>query len=65
MRISQTVSLVAPHFISDYSSSKFAAFGFAESLFLELTMLRKSKVKSTIVCPYFIQTGMFEGCATK
>ncbi|CAO2581041.1 Short-chain dehydrogenase/reductase family 16C member 6 [Lemmus lemmus] len=51
--------------LKQYSSSKFAAFGFAESLFFELTMLQKSKVKSTIVCPYFIKTGMFEGCETK
>ncbi|XP_036032955.1 short-chain dehydrogenase/reductase family 16C member 6 [Onychomys torridus] len=63
--ISSIAGLVGINGLSDYSSSKFAAFGFAESLFLELTMLRKSKVKSTIVCPYFIQTGMFEGCATK
>jgi all-trans-retinol dehydrogenase (NAD+) len=65
MRIFQAISLVTLHFISDYSSSKFAAFGFAESLFLELTMIMKTKVKSTIVCPYFIKTGMFEGCTTK
>ncbi|XP_037058334.1 short-chain dehydrogenase/reductase family 16C member 6 [Peromyscus leucopus] len=63
--ISSIAGLVGINGLSDYSSSKFAAFGFAESLFLELTMLRKSKVKSTIVCPYFIQTGMFEGCTTK
>ncbi|XP_017175682.1 short-chain dehydrogenase/reductase family 16C member 6 isoform X1 [Mus musculus] len=63
--ISSIAGLVGINGLSDYSSSKFAAFGFAESLFLELTMIMKTKVKSTIVCPYFIKTGMFEGCTTK
>ncbi|XP_008590893.1 PREDICTED: short-chain dehydrogenase/reductase family 16C member 6-like [Galeopterus variegatus] len=51
--------------LTDYSASKFAAFGLAESLFLELNMVKKSEVKTTIICPYFIKTGMFEGCTTK
>ncbi|KAH0517677.1 Short-chain dehydrogenase/reductase family 16C member 6 [Microtus ochrogaster] len=63
--VSSIAGLVGTNMLSDYSSSKFAAFGLAESLFFELTMLQKSKVKSTIVCPYFIKTGMFEGCETK
>uniref|UniRef100_A0A8C9DFL3 Uncharacterized protein n=1 Tax=Prolemur simus TaxID=1328070 RepID=A0A8C9DFL3_PROSS len=51
--------------LSDYSASKFAAFGFAESLFLELSILKKSEVKNTIICPCFIKTGMSEGYKTK
>lgn len=63
--VSSIAGLVGTNMLSDYSSSKFAAFGLAESLFFELAMLQKSKVKSTIVCPYFIATGMFEGCEIK
>ncbi|EDM11622.1 similar to short chain dehydrogenase reductase 9 (predicted) [Rattus norvegicus] len=63
--ISSIAGVVGINGLSDYSSSKFAAFGLAESLFLELTMVRKTNIKSTIVCPYFIKTGMFEGCKTK
>ncbi|XP_052031383.1 short-chain dehydrogenase/reductase family 16C member 6 [Apodemus sylvaticus] len=63
--ISSIAGIVGINGLSDYSSSKFAAFGFAESLFFELTMVMKTKIKSTIVCPYFIKTGMFEGCTTK
>ncbi|KAG8520694.1 Short-chain dehydrogenase/reductase family 16C member 6, partial [Galemys pyrenaicus] len=48
----------------DYSASKFAAYGLAESLFSELALTMKSNIKTTIVCPFFIKTGMFEGCAT-
>ena len=36
------------------------AFGFNESLRLELKKLGKTGVKTTCVCPYFINTGMFE-----
>uniref|UniRef100_A0A8C6R0N0 Short chain dehydrogenase/reductase family 16C, member 6 n=1 Tax=Nannospalax galili TaxID=1026970 RepID=A0A8C6R0N0_NANGA len=39
--------------LTDYSSSKFAAIGL------------KSQVKTTIICPYFFQTGKFEGCTTR
>lgn len=48
----------------DYSSSKFAAFGFDDSLRLELRR-QGSKVQTTSVCPYYIDTGMFDGVKTK
>jgi all-trans-retinol dehydrogenase (NAD+) len=44
----------------DYSASKFAAVGIADSLYTELRHI-KSKVKVTCVCPYYINTGMFDG----
>eukprot|EP01080_Neovahlkampfia_damariscottae_P000502 gene502-8016_t len=54
--------------LSDYAASKFAAFGFNESLRVELNnmghaskRLDNSGVQATIICPYFINTGMFEG----
>lgn len=48
----------------DYCSSKFAAIGFDESLRLELKRLG-IPVKTTVVCPYYIDTGMFEGVKTR
>ncbi|XP_072898154.1 epidermal retinol dehydrogenase 2 [Hemitrygon akajei] len=51
--------------LADYCSSKFAAIGFAESIALELLVSGKNGIKTTIVCPYFINTGMFNGCKTK
>ncbi|MBN3302935.1 RDHE2 dehydrogenase, partial [Amia calva] len=50
---------------TDYCASKFAAVGFAESIALELLVLRKDGIKTTIVCPYLINTAMFGGCQTK
>lgn len=44
----------------DYCSSKFAAFGFDESLRLELRRL-DAPVRTTVICPFYIDTGMFAG----
>ncbi|XP_045018752.1 short-chain dehydrogenase/reductase family 16C member 6 [Bubalus kerabau] len=63
--ISSLAGIVGINGLSDYCASKFAAYGFAESLHFELRLLQKSKINTTIVCPYFIKTGMFEGCSTK
>lgn len=49
---------------TDYSASKFAAMGFTESLRAELRS-EKSAVGTLTVCPFYIDTGMFEGVQTK
>ncbi|VDL78780.1 unnamed protein product, partial [Nippostrongylus brasiliensis] len=41
------------------------AIGFHESLTAELDALGKDGVKTTVVCPYYIDTGMFHGVETK
>lgn len=51
--------------LSDYCASKFAAVGFAESIAMEMRTLKKTGVKTTIVCPYVIDTGMFDGIKSK
>ena len=50
--------------LTDYCSSKFAAVGFDESLRLELRQ-RNSKVITTVVCPFYTDTGMFDGVKTR
>lgn len=49
----------------DYASSKFGAVGLAESLALELDAhgsgITQNRIYSTIVCPFYINTGMFDG----
>lgn len=62
--ISSAGGLVGVAKQTDYSASKFAAFGFAESLRVELAK-EGAGVNSLVVCPYFISTGMFEGVQTK
>ncbi|XP_061926599.1 epidermal retinol dehydrogenase 2-like [Entelurus aequoreus] len=63
--IASAAGLVGCNGLADYCASKFAAVGFAESVGLEMLATGKDGVKTTIVCPYFINTGMFDGCHTK
>ncbi|XP_063155383.1 epidermal retinol dehydrogenase 2 [Candoia aspera] len=51
--------------MADYCTSKFAVLGLAESLALEMLAMKRNGIKSTIVCPYIVNTGMFDGCETK
>lgn len=50
--------------LADYAASKFAAVGFDESLRAELRR-RAPGVKTTVVCPYFVDTGMFDGVRSR
>ena len=50
--------------LTDYCSSKFAAFGFDESLRLELRH-QGYNIHTTVVCPFYINTGMFRGVKTR
>lgn len=62
--ISSAAGLVGVAKQTDYSASKFAAFGFAESLRVELAK-DDAGVNSLVVCPYYTDTGMFDGVRTK
>lgn len=45
----------------DYCASKHAALGFDEALRVELEQQGITGVKTTVICPYFMQaTGMFD-----
>ena len=61
--ISSMAGVVGIPGLGDYSGSKFAAFGFDESLRLEMKKMNTG-VKTTCVCPFFINTGMFDGVKT-
>jgi all-trans-retinol dehydrogenase (NAD+) len=62
--ISSAAGIVGVTGLADYSASKFAAFGFNESLRMELRKLG-SPVRTLIVCPFFVDTGLFAGVKTK
>ncbi|XP_070603892.1 epidermal retinol dehydrogenase 2 isoform X2 [Erythrolamprus reginae] len=63
--ISSAAGCHAVNKMADYCTSKFAVLGFAESLALEMLAMKKNGVKSTIVCPYLVNTGMLDGCESK
>lgn len=58
--ISSAAGTLAMPKMSIYASSKWAVLGWSESVRIELDYM-KSMVHFTTVCPYFINTGMFEG----
>ena len=62
--IASAAGLAGAAKLTDYSASKHAAVGFNESLRHELRK-ENSNVMTTIVCPYFIDTGMFDGAKTR
>ena len=56
--------LVGTTRLVDYCASKFAAVGFDDALRAELRRL-DSPVRTTVVCPFYIDTGMFAGVKTR
>jgi all-trans-retinol dehydrogenase (NAD+) len=64
VNIASAAGIIGVMGLADYSASKFAVFGFDESLRMELRRL-KSAVRTTVVCPFFIDTGMFQGVQTR
>lgn len=50
--------------MSVYAASKWSVIGWSDSVRIELHDM-KSKVRFTTVAPYFINTGMFDGVASK
>ncbi|XP_071410588.1 epidermal retinol dehydrogenase 2-like [Pithys albifrons albifrons] len=63
--IASTAGLCGATRLSDYCASKFGAVGFAESMDVEMKTLGKNGVKTTTVCPYTMNTGMFDGVQNK
>lgn len=49
--------------MTDYCASKFGALGLMEALRIEFKR-EKINIKTTTICPYFINTGMFDGVTT-
>ncbi len=62
--IASAGGIVGTSRLVDYSSSKFAAVGFDDALRMELKRL-KLPIKTTVVCPFYIDTGMFDGVKTR
>lgn len=60
VEISSAAGLTGAARLSDYAASKHAVVGFAESLRCELSETSPG-VRTTLVCPSYIDTGMYEG----
>ena len=62
--IASASALIGVARLTDYSASKWAAMAFDESLRAELYELAPG-VRTTVVCPYYIDTGMFRGVKSR
>jgi len=62
--ISSAAGVVGVARLADYCASKWAAVGFDEALRMELRKTAPG-VKTTVVCPYYVDTGMFQGVTTR
>lgn len=62
--IASAAGLIGAPGMTDYAASKYAAVGFDDALRAELRHLGHRGIRTTVVCPYFISTGMFEGAST-
>jgi all-trans-retinol dehydrogenase (NAD+) len=63
--IASAAAISASTKMCDYVASKFAVFGLNESLRVDLRRRGLSSIHTTVVCPYYINTGMFEGVKTR
>ncbi|KAG6445121.1 hypothetical protein O3G_MSEX003741 [Manduca sexta] len=59
--VGSVAGLLGTYRCTDYSATKFATVGFHESLFTELRAHGHNTIHATLVCPYYINTGMFDG----
>jgi all-trans-retinol dehydrogenase (NAD+) len=62
--IASAAGLIGVPKLTDYGASKWAAVGFDESLRMELRRLAPA-IRTTVVCPYYIRTGLFEGAKSR
>jgi len=63
--ITSAAGLIGVNSLADYCSSKFASVGFDESIRMELRRKGIDGVKTTLVAPYYINTGMFDGVKSR
>lgn len=62
--VASAAALIGVPKLTDYAASKWAAVGFDESLRAELRTSAPA-IRTTVVCPYYIDTGMFHGVKSR
>jgi all-trans-retinol dehydrogenase (NAD+) len=62
--IASAGGLIGVSKLSDYCATKWAAVGFDESLRMELRKLAPG-IRTTVVCPFYVATGMFLGVKSR
>lgn len=65
VNIASSTGLVGLRNLADYSASKYGIIGFSEVLNLEIVFSETEGVYTTVVCPSFVKTNLFNGCSMK
>ncbi|XP_068022816.1 epidermal retinol dehydrogenase 2-like [Melanerpes formicivorus] len=60
-----SAALMGTYRFSDYSASKYAILGMMEAINWEVSRAGKDGIKTTIVCPYFVNTALARGFESK
>jgi all-trans-retinol dehydrogenase (NAD+) len=63
--ISSSAAIVAVNRLSDYCASKSASSTLLDAVHYELMNGGHDGVYTTLVCPYYTDTGMFAGCVSR
>lgn len=61
INVSSCLGLAGLNNMTDYCATKFGVYGFNEALRIELKVGGYTNIKTTIICPFLVQTGMFDG----
>ncbi|XP_013118278.1 short-chain dehydrogenase/reductase family 16C member 6 [Stomoxys calcitrans] len=59
--VGSVTGMLGTYGCTDYSATKYACIGFHESLLTELKTHGFDNIFMTLICPYYINTGMFSG----
>uniref|UniRef100_A0A8C5M6V1 Estradiol 17-beta-dehydrogenase 11 n=1 Tax=Leptobrachium leishanense TaxID=445787 RepID=A0A8C5M6V1_9ANUR len=63
--VASSAGLVGVPYLVDYCSTKFAAVGYHKALTAELDAIQKSEIKTTCLCPVFVNTGFVQNASTR
>ena len=59
--VGSVTGMLGTYGCTDYSATKFACVGFHESLLTDLKTHGYNNIQMSLICPYYINTGMFAG----
>lgn len=61
INIASAAGLTCVPLLANYCASKAAVVNFTDSMAMEMRRLKARGVRFTVICPSYVQTGMFEG----
>ncbi|XP_064548557.1 short-chain dehydrogenase/reductase family 16C member 6 [Drosophila montana] len=59
--VGSVTGMLGTYGCSDYAATKYACIGFHESLLTDLKAHGYDQIQMSLICPYYINTGMFSG----